>query len=49
MEDIHIQRVQLFIFSQIFDRKIPALESGALVRRRLLRSQETSNKSRREW
>ena len=42
MEDIHIQRVELFIFSQIFDRQIPALESGALVRRRFLRSQETS-------
>jgi len=44
-----IQSVKLSIFSKIFDRKIPALESGALVRRRLLRSQETSNKSRREW
>jgi len=28
MEDIHIQRVKLFIFSQIFNRKIPALKSG---------------------
>src|SRR6266446_7465977 len=42
MEDIHIQRVKLFIFSQIFDRQIPALESSALVRRRFLGSQETS-------
>jgi len=36
MGGILIQRVKLFIFSWIFDRGIPALESGRLVRRRLL-------------
>src|SRR5712692_557263 len=52
MGDILRQRVKLFVFSQIFDRKISALESSALVRRRLfrlLRSQETSNKVRQYY